>query len=473
MTLKLFNSLTRKKETFIPIEESKVRFYICGPTVYGYIHIGNARPFIVFDVLRSFFEYLKYDVTYVLNLTDIDDRIINRANQEGVDASEIATKYARAFFEDIRALGVRPADIHPKATENVDTIIALIKNLLDKGFAYKAGNDVFFNVAKFDTYGKLSGKKLEDLRAGARVAVNESKNNPLDFVLWKSRKPGEPAWDSPWGSGRPGWHIECSAMSMKHLGHTFDIHAGGHDLIFPHHENEVAQSECATGEPFVRYWLHNGLLHIDGEKMSKSIGNILTVREVLKKFSGSVLRMFFLQKHYRSPIDLTEAGLQAAERASSRLKIFYDKLCALLDKNTLTDLKLSVLPEPFASLKAGLISAMADDLNTPTALSNLFEMVREANKLLSKEEHSVEELATLTLVRHEIEETDVFLGLISRDQTDLSSGLVSELVTFLIEIRQELRAKREWALADKIRDGLNERGIILEDGGKGTEWRLH
>ncbi|MFQ5675449.1 MAG: cysteine--tRNA ligase, partial [bacterium] len=394
MVVKLYNTFTKAKEEFVPVEKGKVKFYMCGPTVYDYIHIGNARAFIVFDVLRRFLKSIGYDVTYVLNLTDIDDRIIERSIKDKVPTDTITEKYSRAFFEDIDALGVERADVHPKATEHMDEIIAIIQKLLDQSLAYEIEGDVFYDVARFANYGQLSGKNIDDLRAGARVAVDEKKHNPFDFALWKSQKPGEPAWDSPWGKGRPGWHIECSAMSMKYLGESFDIHAGGEDLIFPHHENEIAQSEGASKKKFVKYWLHNGFLKIDGEKMAKSLGNFRTVKDVLKIYPGRVLRLFFLQKHYRGPIDLTEQGLQAAEKASSRLKIFYDKLCTGVDEETIptSEIKRKMLSESelnflntIEKMSADLVESMADDLNTPAALSILFDFVREANKLLMKE----------------------------------------------------------------------------------------
>jgi len=324
--MKLFNTFSQKVEEFKPIENGKVKFYVCGPTVYNYIHIGNARAFIVFDVLRRFMEFSGYEVIYVLNLTDIDDRIIEQSIKEKIDTREITKKYSEAFFEDIKSLNIKPATMNPRATDHVDEIINLIKKLVEQGFAYESAGDVLFDVSKFEAYGKLSKKNLDELKSGARIAIDEKKNNPLDFVLWKKQKPGEPAWDSPWGKGRPGWHIECSAMSMKYLGETFDIHAGGVDLTFPHHENEIAQSECASNKKFVNYWLHNGFLNIDGNKMSKSLGNFKTVRDVLKSYSGSAIRTFFLQKHYRSQIDLTPEGLQAATSASVRLNTFYNNL---------------------------------------------------------------------------------------------------------------------------------------------------
>lgn len=481
MVVKLYNTYSNSKEEFVPVEAGKVKFYMCGPTVYDYIHIGNARAFIVFDVLRRFLEYLDYDVKYVMNLTDIDDNIIERAQKESSPVEELTKKYSEAFFEDIEGLGIKKADVHPRATENIKEIIDLIQQLIEGGFAYEVDGDVFYDVAKFESYGKLSGKKIDELMAGARVSVHNKKRNPLDFALWKNQKPGEPAWESPWGKGRPGWHIECSTMSMKYLGNSFDIHAGGVDLIFPHHENEIAQSESATKRKFVKYWLHNGFLKIDGEKMAKSLGNFRTVREILKEYPGVVLRMFFLQKHYRSPIDLTAEGLQSAAQACKRLKIFYDKLSHVLEGSPVSagDFKKeSLLPselgafEGFEKMREDISMAMADDLNSPVALSKLFEMVRDANKILSKDGLSKNERLILASVKRDFETMDSFFGILDRRQSDVDVGLVNNLMQLIIEVRKELRAKKEWGLADKIRDRLNEAGIILEDKGVDSEWRL-
>ncbi|MCX8151402.1 MAG: cysteine--tRNA ligase, partial [Candidatus Bathyarchaeota archaeon] len=318
--MKFYNTLTKRIEDFIPIEDGKVKIYMCGPTVYDYFHIGNARSFVMIDIIRRYFLYKGFEVKFVMNLTDIDDKIINKAIQEGVTASEIAQKYSQAFFEDIEKLKIKPADVYPRATENINNIIELIEKLLEKGIAYQVDGDVFYDVTKFPEYGKLSGKKLEDLIAGARVDVNEQKKNPADFALWKAAKPGEPYWESPWGKGRPGWHIECSVMSMKNLGETFDIHAGGNDLIFPHHENEIAQSEAATGKPFARYWIHFGFLNIDNQKMSKSLGNFFTAREILGKFSAEALRLLYAQSIYSAPLNFSLELLQNSENAIKRLK---------------------------------------------------------------------------------------------------------------------------------------------------------
>jgi cysteinyl-tRNA synthetase len=481
MTLKLFNTFTREKELFEPVEAGKVRFYMCGPTVYDYIHIGNARAFIIFDVLRRYLRFLNYDVLYVMNLTDIDDKIINKAIAEGKDYREITKLFSASFFEDIAALGVERADIHPKATEHIDEIITLIQKLIDNGMAYDVAGDVFYNVKKFKAYGNLSGKKIEDLIAGSRVAVDEKKRNPLDFALWKAAKPNEPSWDSPWGKGRPGWHVECSAMSMKYLGESFDIHAGGTDLIFPHHENEVAQSEGASGKRFVKYWLHNGFLKIEGDKMAKSLGNFRTVKQILEKYSGVALRLFFLQKHYRSPIDFTYKGLQAATSASMRLKVFYEKLNKVIGSTTVSRQKFDEARftesekktlEFLKKMKRELLEAMDDDLNTPVALSRLFDFVREVNKLLAKDELSENETHLLYAIEEDIEEINSFLGVFDTVVLVGDTDLTNELIALLIDVRKELRTKKEWALADMIRDRLGESGVQLEDAPDGTHWRL-
>lgn len=477
MALRLYNTYSRSKEEVAPVEENKIKMYLCGPTIYDYIHIGNARPLIIFDVFRRFLLYRGYEVTYVVNLTDIDDKIIERAVKEGKDTSEITEKYGQAFFEDMEALGVRKADTHPKATEHVQEIVDLIQALIEHGYAYQVDGDVFYAVDKFKKYGELSGKNIEDLRAGARVDVNEKKRNPLDFALWKHQKPGEPSWESPWGPGRPGWHIECSAMSMKLLGKTLDIHAGGVDLIFPHHENEIAQSEGATNQRFVKYWMHNGFLEIEGEKMAKSLGNFRTVRDVLKIYPGEVIRMFFLQKHYRSPVDFSQKGLETAASASSRLRIFsenLDKVVASLNLDETEVGAVETLQHPvlsrFRKLKSELIEAMEDDLNTPIALSKLFDMVKEVNKLLSQPEYSRDEQVLLGYLKNEFGQFDDIFGLVVRGMG--YSGPMNNLIDLLIDVRNELRTKKEYQLADQIRDELGRMGIILEDKDSDTNWRI-
>ena len=336
MAIKIYNTLSRKKEELIPIEAGKVRMYLCGPTVYDYFHIGNARPFILFDIFRRYLKYRGLDVKFVFNFTDIDDKIIKKSIEEKIPASDVAKKYTEAFMEDIKKIGIKPADVYPKATENIPEIISLIEKLIKRGMAYSIDGEVFYSVKNFQDYGKLSGKKINELRSGARVEIDQRKKDPLDFSLWKSAKPGEPCWESPWGKGRPGWHIECSAMSMKYLGESIDIHAGGIDLVFPHHENEIAQSEGATGKQFVKYWMHNGFLNIDGEKMSKSLGNFFTAREIMEKYHPAVIRMFFLLKHYRSPINFSEDRIKEAQQALERIITTLQNIDVELDENCTT-----------------------------------------------------------------------------------------------------------------------------------------
>jgi cysteinyl-tRNA synthetase len=480
MALKLYNTLNRAKQEFVPIEPGKVKFYVCGPTVYDYIHVGNGRAFVVFDVLRKLLQHLKYDVTYVMNLTDIDDRIIERSIKEGISTEEITGKYTEAFFKDLDALGVQHADISPKATEHVADITRLIEELVDKGFAYQVDGDVYYDVGKFHGYGKLSGKKLDDLIAGSRVDVDERKRNPFDFALWKAQKPGEPGWESPWGVGRPGWHIECSAMSMKYLGQSFDIHAGGTDLIFPHHENEIAQSEAATQKPFVKHWLHNGFLQIEGAKMAKSLGNFKRVRDIVKVYPGNVIRLFFLQKHYRGPIDFTQAGLDAAKSASARLSTFFENLKRATDGQTERALDRSALSgdeskflEYLDKTIDQLFEALQDDLDTPVAVSLLFDMVRETNKLLAQPALAESEVSILAYASTRFEDVNSIFGVFDSGEGEAKSDHVNSLMSLIIDVRRELRDKKEWELADKIRDELNKSGIVLEDKPDGTVWRIN
>jgi len=470
--VQLYNSFTRKKEDFHPIEDGKVQFYMCGPTVYDYIHIGNARAFIVFDVLRRFFEFSGFEVTYVLNLTDIDDKIIKRAADEKTTTEQIATKYAKAFLEDLKAIGVRSPTFTPRATEHLAEIISLIETLISKGHAYESDGDVYFSVKTFSQYGKLSGKKTDELRSGARVEVDDKKRNPLDFALWKKQKLGEPFWESAWGKGRPGWHIECSAMSTKFLGQTFDIHAGGSDLIFPHHENEIAQSECASGKKFANYWLHNGFLQIEGDKMSKSLGNFRTVQEVLAKYSSQTLRMFFLQKHYRSPIDLTEEGLYAAKSACSKLNVFYQKLQQKLQAQAVAqqenDQQMDV-----QKYRSDFTAALSDDFNTPVALSVLFALVRDSKSLLEQDKVTASQFDFLNDVKKFFDSANEMMAIFSESSIQNEDELASKLIDLSIEIRNNLRAKGDWELADKIRDYLADVGIALEDKQKRTVWRMN
>jgi len=478
MGIKIYNTLTSQKEDFIPLEPDRVGFYLCGPTVYDYFHLGNARPFIVFDVYRRFLIYRGFQVKYVMNVTDVDDKIINRAQKEGVSVAEIAARYTQAFFEDMEKLGIHRADVHPKATEHIPEMIKLIQKLLEKGYAYKIGGDVYFQVEKFRKYGRLSGKNLEELKAGARVEVDERKRNPLDFALWKAAKAGEPCWESPWGKGRPGWHIECSAMSMKYLGETFDIHAGGEDLIFPHHENEIAQSCAATSKKFARYWMHNGFLNIQGEKMSKSLGNFLIAREVVKRHRPEVIRLFFLQKHYRSPINYTEEILRQTANALDRLQNTLQNIeYYLKDSPQGTDVAHDQIQQgsEFSRLvqysKREFIKAMEDDFNSAAAIGKIFEMAKEANRIMEKGELSKVDQFALADFRRMLLEYDQFLGILpGKDGLKKGEGDEDALVALLVQVREELRKKKEWSLADRIRNKLKELGYIIEDRREGSVW---
>jgi cysteinyl-tRNA synthetase len=477
MGIRIYNTLTKKKEDFIPIEPGKVKFYLCGPTVYDYFHIGNARPFIVFDVFRRYLEYRGFDVTFVVNITDVDDKIINRAHRENRSPADVAEEFTRAYFEDLEKLRIRRATVHPKATEHIAEMIALIRKLEERGIAYRLNGDVYYNVEKFPDYGRLSGKKLEELQAGARVEVDERKRNPLDFALWKAAKPGEPAWDSPWGKGRPGWHIECSAMSMKYLGPDFDIHAGGEDLIFPHHENEIAQSCGAGSAQFARYWMHNGFLNIRGEKMSKSLGNVLTVREILKQISPEVIRLFFLQKHYRSPINYSEDILEETERAWRRLQNTYGELLQVENipedeflAGKLPDRARAALQE-LAHHRSAFEEAMDDDFNSARAIGHLFEIVKLANRILAEGKPEGERAYVLSRIRKTLEGYDSFLSLLRKEESPATSGDFEKVMELLLEVRNSLRKKKLFDLADEIRSKLHEMGYQIEDRPDGSVWK--
>lgn len=464
--MKLYNTLSRTKEEFEPLNDKIVNMYVCGPTVYNYIHIGNARAFIVFDTVRRYLEYKGYKVNYVQNFTDIDDKIIKRAQEENVTTKEVAEKYIDEYFKDADNLGIKRATVHPKATEHIEDIIEFIKILIDKGYAYVVNGNVYFETAKFKDYGKLSHKNIEELQAGARIEINEEKKNPLDFVLWKAQKPGEPAWDSPWGKGRPGWHIECSVMSTKYLGKTLDIHAGGPDLVFPHHENEIAQSEAAYGQPFSKYWMHIGYLNINNEKMSKSKGNFFTVREITEKYNPEVLRLFMLMAHYRSPInfslDLMEQAKSAYERLLNAVANLKHLLTVCKDRELNEEEKR--IKEKFEEYKKEFEDAMDDDFNTADAISVLFEMSKTANTNISgnSSKKLVEYILDIFLKLSEI------LGLSYRG---VETELNDEEILALIEERQKARKEKNWKLADEIRDRLREKGIILEDTPEGVRWK--
>ena len=466
--MKIFNSMSRQKEEFVPIQPGKVSIYACGPTVYNFIHVGNARPIILFDVLRRYFEYRGYDVTFVQNFTDVDDKIIKRANEEGITSQEVAEKYIQEYFTDAQGLGVRPATIHPKATENMQQIIDMVQTLIDKGYAYPVENgDVYYRTLKFKGYGKLSHQPIEDLQSGARIAVGEVKENPLDFALWKAAKPGEPAWDSPWGPGRPGWHIECSAMSNRYLGKTIDIHCGGEDLQFPHHENEIAQSEAANGCEFVHYWMHNGFLNIDNRKMSKSLGNFFTVREAAEAYGYETIRLFMLSAHYRSPLNYSADILHQAQNSLDRLYSAEDHLKYLAangaegDKNAAE----AALADTFDSYRQRFDEAMDDDFNTANAISVLFELVRAINIATADENQPTKAGAQACLdMVHEF--TNVLGLLYSRKEESLD-----EKVEQMIADRQAARAAKNWAEADRIRDELKAMGIELKDTKQGVQWK--
>lgn len=461
--MKILNTLTRRKEEFKPINEGKVGIYVCGPTVYDYIHIGNARPMIVFDTLRRYLEYKGYEVNYVSNFTDVDDKIIKRANAEGVDASVISERYIAEVKKDMAALNVREATTHPKATEEIPDMIEMVKTLIEKDYAYEVNGTVYFRTRKFKDYGKLSKKNIDDLRSGNRdllVSGIDEKEDPLDFVLWKPKKEGEPSWPSPWGDGRPGWHLECSVMSKKYIGDVIDIHAGGEDLIFPHHENEIAQSEAANGTEFARYWMHNGFLKINNEKMSKSLGNFFTVREIAEKYPLQVIRFFMLSAHYRSPLNFSAELVEASKNGLERILTAVDRLKSI--NGTDGDVDKSVADETDAFVKK-YEDAMDDDLNTADAISVIFELVKYANVNVTEESSK----ATVELVLNTIEKLCDILGII----TEKKEEILDSDIEALIEERQAARKAKNFARADEIRDQLSSMGIILEDTREGVKWK--
>ena len=461
--MKILNTLTRRKEEFKPINEGKVGIYVCGPTVYDYIHIGNARPMIVFDTLRRYLEYKGYEVNYVSNFTDVDDKIIKRANAEGVDASVISERYIAEVKKDMAALNVREATTHPKATEEIPDMIEMVKTLIEKDYAYEVNGTVYFRTRKFKDYGKLSKKNIDDLRSGNRdllVSGIDEKEDPLDFVLWKPKKEGEPSWPSPWGDGRPGWHLECSVMSKKYIGDVIDIHAGGEDLIFPHHENEIAQSEAANGTEFARYWMHNGFLKINNEKMSKSLGNFFTVREIAEKYPLQVIRFFMLSAHYRSPLNFSAELVEASKNGLERILTAVDRLKSINGIDG--DVDKSVADEMDAFVKK-YEDAMDDDLNTADAISVIFELVKYANVNVTEESSK----ATVELVLNTIEKLCDILGII----TEKKEEILDSDIEALIEERQAARKAKNFARADEIRDLLADKGIILEDTRAGVKWK--
>lgn len=464
--MKLFNSLTMQKEEFVPIEAGKVRMYACGPTVYNYIHVGNARPLIMFDVLRRYMEYRGYEVKFVQNFTDVDDKIIKRANEEGLTSKEISEKYIGEYFVDCHGLGVREATIHPKATENIEQIISMVELLIQKGYAYEANGDVYYRTAKFGDYGKLSHQPLEDLQAGARIDVTDIKENPMDFALWKTAKPDEPFWESPWGKGRPGWHIECSAMSNRYLGKTIDIHCGGQDLVFPHHENEIAQSEAANDCKFVNYWMHNGFISVDNKKMSKSLGNFFTVRDAAEAYGYDSIRMFMLMSHYRSPLNYSGDILVQANNALERLSTAKSNLEFFAENGVEGD-----MPESESKFAEGLgryrqrfCEVMDDDLNTADAVAVIFELVREINAAVSPSSNPTKALAKACSAI--FDELSGVIGLpISKPEESIDAEIEA-----LIEARQAARKAKNFAESDRIRDELKAMGIVLEDTPQGVKW---
>lgn len=460
--MRIYNTLTHRKEDFVPIEEGKVRMYVCGPTVYNLIHIGNARPMIFFDTVRRYFEYKNYEVNFVSNFTDVDDKIIKAANAEGVDSSVISERYIEECKKDMAGMGIRPATKHPKATEEIDGMIKMVQNLIDKGFAYEVKGTVYFRVRAFRGYGKLSGKNLDDLKSGNRtllVTGEDEKEDPMDFVLWKPKKEGEPSWPSPWGDGRPGWHIECSVMSQKYLGETIDIHGGGEDLVFPHHENEIAQSEANSGKPFAHYWMHNAFLNIDNKKMSKSLGNFFTVRDISEKYDLQVLRFFMLSAHYRSPLNFSADLMQAAKNGLERITTCADALRAYAgdqEKGGAKQPELETYREKFEA-------AMEDDFNTADAISAVFELVKYANTQLAAGCEKDEAFLALALLKELCE----VLGI----NTEAKEDTLDAEIEALIEERQAARAAKNWARADEIRDLLAGRGITLLDTKDGVKWK--
>jgi len=470
MSLKIYNTLTRKKEKFIPIKKGEVGMYICGPTVYNYIHIGNARPFIIFEVVRRFLKFKGYKVRYIQNLTDIDDKMINKARELNISVSELAEKFIQEYFIDADSLNIERADVHPRATEHIAEIIELLKGLEEKGYAYEIDGDVFFDVSKFKNYGKLSGQDIEELKIGARVEVDERKRDAIDFALWKKAKEGEPSWDSPWGKGRPGWHIECSAMSMKYLGKTFDIHAGGSDLIFPHHENEIAQSEANNNQQYVKYWMHNGYLCLNNQKMSKSLGNIMKVRDIIQKYKGEVIRYFILSAHYRSPLNFSEEQLQQAQNSLQRLNNIIYNVKYLLKQDKFKkskDQDDKLILEKRKEGEQQFIKAMDDDFNTPVALSRLFGFAKDVNIYLNspslKNKIILEEI-----IKFYQDLAGKVLGILKDFDREQS---FEQEIKKLIEDREKARKEKNWEKSDKIRDELKRKGVILEDTTEGVRWK--
>ena len=495
MTLKIYNSLTRKKETFVPVENDKVKMYVCGMTVYSDAHIGHARTYLAFDLIKRYFEYKNYDVTYIQNITDVDDKIINAANQQGVDALEYSKRFADRCLKDLDDLGIQRATMYPKASETIPDMIMMIQQILEKNYGYVADGDVYFSVEHFKDYGKLSGQKLEEMKAGSCAITGEKKHNPFDFALWKAAKPGEPSWQSPWGDGRPGWHIECSAMSSKYLGLPFDIHGGGMDLRFPHHENEIAQAEAATGKQFAKYWMHIGLLTVNGEKMSKSLGNIVNIRDLLQTWDAEVIRMFFAQAHYRSPPDFSEKALHDVKKGLDRMYRLKERLEHFAISSTDTPVDQDSLSDEerqyyslITAFQTEFEEAMDDDFNTPKAFATLFDFVNSSNRFLETHEAIDPALCryaldvfqrlggVLTLFQPKSDTADDSIQkklakLLKQYDVRIDSSDTKELIDALLKIRTQAREDKNWKIADEIRNELEDLGYEIQDTETGPVWR--
>lgn len=473
--IKIHNTMSGSLQEFKPVNPGVVNMYVCGPTVYNFIHIGNARPIIFFDTVKRYFEYSGYKVNYIQNFTDIDDKMIKRANEEKISVKELAEKFIAEYFKDTAELNIKEeGTVHPKATENIEEMIEVVKTLEEKGFAYVSEGDVYFDIEKYNEYGKLSHRNIEDMMAGARIEVSEKKKNPMDFVLWKSAKPGEPSWSSPWGEGRPGWHLECSAMSAKYLGDTFDIHGGGQDLIFPHHENEIAQSECSTGKTFANYWMHNGYINIKGEKMSKSTGNFFLLREVLEKYKGNIVRFFMIMSHYRKPIEFSEEELTMAKSSLERIENSVRRVNETVEKsgndnNGTEEFRLN-LNKYHEKFKEG----MDDDFNTSLAIGAVFEMVKELNRYIDLNSNPSNESKKVLIESKELitKIMENALGVKLNIENRVETGIASDLIDFIVELRWDAKQNKNWAMSDKIRDRLKELGIEIKDGKDGTTWKM-